>query len=157
MSPIQTLTGFYTKPRVYQRVLISIPLAFWLSHMLLFAVDEKNTLSILLVKQIGAIFVVAMLIGWVLVAGSHNLKTYVRIMISAWWAVLLQRVIFDSASGGKLFFQVSAFMALSLLLAFAVTGLQTNEFIRAVEDKKYRREVFLSNQITEQPPNQMLS
>ena len=138
---IQSLTNFYTKPRVYMRVLVSIPLAFFLSHVLLFDKQETGTLAVLLVKQIGGIYIVSLLIGWVLLAGEHNLKTYIRITISVWWAVLFHLIIFYNASGGLLFFQVSAFVAFTAGLTYAITGLQTNEFIKAIEETKEARRV----------------
>lgn len=136
MSIIKLFSDFYTKPRVWQRVLVSIPLAFFLSHVVLFEEAATGTLWVLMVKQAGGFYLVALLVGWVLFAGEHSFKTYIRLSVASWWAILFQRIIFDNASGGVFIFQVSAFIAFTAWLAYAITGLQTNEFLKALEETK---------------------
>ncbi len=135
---INTLTLFYTDPAVWQRVIVAIILAFTLAHISLYPLGQPVEYDFWAVyaSNIGSVLVFILLAGWVLLAGEHTFKAYLRLFVGAYWAFLLQRVLFANISGGTMLFQVTAFILLTGWLSWAFTGMQINETLNYLQQRK---------------------
>lgn len=121
----------FRNPRQIHRVLMVIPLASLMSHLIHMYLSMPKGLPIssdsYITMVLGGILY-TMVSCWVFMSNDLDFELTVRFFWAALLAVLGHRVgVMDNEVGGSVFFKSVAFLAIGTMMIFVVTGKTKNE------------------------------
>lgn len=121
----------FRNPRDIHRVMMVIPLAAMLSHIIyLYMSIPKGvpfTSDSIITASLGT-FIYAVLVSWIFLSGNINIELFMRFFWTSLLAILAHRIgVMDNETGGSLYFKAVAYLAIGMAAIFAVTGKTKNE------------------------------
>ena len=137
---VQKILAIFRDTQDIHRVAIIVPLTLFLSHSLfmsnqphiavIFHRLTKPEIFWIVLAAFSALFMLA----WSTLSSNFNPALYARQMIVAGWTFILHRIAYGLTALGSPDFYIPAFVALSVFLPFAVTGLRIDDFFKKLKE-----------------------